>query len=183
MNKFEESTIYQDVKKFKFPRYSEITDIGLYLDQVIKVLETILSPILGDNEKEKWISIAMISNYYKLGIISKPENKRYGRDHIVYLVFICISKMVLPLSNIKEFISIQQEAFTLPVAYDYFCTEFENILNEVFGEGKSFVDSGKTNSTEAKIVRSFAFAVAHKIYLGRYLEFIELKATIGPLDQ
>ncbi len=173
MKNFEKSTVYSEIKNFRFPRYNEITDIGLYLDQLISVVETALTPLLGINTEDKWITASMISNYVKQGIIPKPENKRYGREQLAYLIFICTCKTVLPLAHISEFFNLQRDTFSLETSYDYFCNEFENILMEVFGEGKVFTDSGKTHSTEAKIVRASAFAVAHKIYLNKYIEFIK----------
>lgn len=170
--KFEQSKQYKDIKDFKFPRYMEITDIGLYLEQVFQIVEEILVPLFGDNEEEKWFTTAMVSNYVKQGILEKPENKKYNRERIAYLIFICTCKMVLPLADIKRFIGVQKTIEDIEVSYNFFCDEFETVLKQVFSEGDTYADEVKSKKSEAKIIKAISFAVAHKIYLNKYLEFL-----------
>lgn len=171
--KFEESVAYRKIKEFRFPRYKELPSMDLYLEQLVEVLNNIFIALYDDEKDEDFITNAMVSNYVKKGIIDKPVNKKYNKEQIAYLVFICIYKQVLPLSKLKDLIELQKNTYILEVAYDYFCTEFENILREVFDGGNTYSDSSKSGTREANIVRSIAFSVAHKIYINKYLEFIK----------
>lgn len=170
---FEESAGYKQIKEFKFPRYAELPDMELYLEQLVEVVNKIFKSLYENEGDENFITTAMVSNYVKKGIVERPVNKKYGKEKIAYLIFICIYKQVLPLSELKALIELQKGTCSLEMAYDYFCTEFENILREVFDGGDSYTDSSKSGSREAKIVRSVAFSVAHKVYINKYLEFIK----------
>ncbi len=173
---FEQSDKYNEIRDFAFPKYNEITDIGLYLEQVCKIVEKSLEPLFGTNDTEKWLTPAMISNYVKQGVIEKPENKKYDRDRIAYLIFVCTCKMVLSLSDLKRFIGVQKSVENLELSYNFFCEEFETVLKHVFsekyGNGENFEDI-KSKKNEAKIIRAISYSVAHKIYLKKYVEFLK----------
>ena len=55
--------------------------------------------------------------------------------------------------------------YTVPVAYDYFCDEMENILHYRFGLKDSIDDVGVTSSLEKEMLRSAITAVSHIVYL------------------
>ena len=84
--------IGQSVQDFRLPRYQEIPDVGLYLEQATKYICRYLSPIL-----ETPLTASMISNYVKRGLLSSPVKKQYSRDQVAYLFFIAVAKNVLSL--------------------------------------------------------------------------------------
>ena len=51
------------ISEFRMPRYREIPDVGLYLDQTVKYMNRYLAP-LGCME----ITTSMVSNYVRRGI-------------------------------------------------------------------------------------------------------------------
>ena len=51
------------------------------------------------------------------------------------------------------------------MAYDYFCTELENILYFRFGVKDTVEDVGVTNSTIKEMLRSAVVAVSYIIHL------------------
>lgn len=115
LDKNRDYTIETDFKKNckvlvqnKLPKWEELPDIGLYMDQLVKLLDKYLSIYNEDNE-DKLITRAMINNYVKNGLIPKPEKKLYGRDHIAYLLVIGLLKPILSISNIKEILKCQNE--------------------------------------------------------------------------
>ena len=59
----------------RLPRYREIPDVGLYLEQVTKYVSDSLAP-LGQGT----VTGSMVSNYVKKGLIRNPVKKQYGRD-------------------------------------------------------------------------------------------------------
>ena len=80
--------IGQSVQSFRLPRYSEIPNVGLYLEQAAKYMGEYLAP-LG----EYALTPSMISNYVKKGLIGSPVKKQYSRDQIAYLFFIAVAPL------------------------------------------------------------------------------------------
>lgn len=153
------------IEGFRLPRYKEIPAVGLYLDQTAKYINGYLQP-LGCME----ITTSMISNYVKQGLISKPIGKQYYVDHIAHLIFITIAKSVLSMENIALLFKFQKKVYTDQVAYDYFCSELENMLYFIFGLKDNVDNIGSTASTEKETLRSLIIAVANIIYLSHSFE-------------
>ena len=116
------------IEGFRLPRYTQIPDVGLYLEQVVRYVNTHLAP-LGEPE----LTSSMVSNYVKQGLISSPIKKSYTAEHLARLLFIAVVKPIVPLEGLRMMFSIQGDNYTLPTAYDYFCDEFENMLGAAFG--------------------------------------------------
>ncbi len=155
------------IAKFHLPRYHEVPNMGLYLEQTTRYINSVLEP-LGYIE----ITNSMISNYVKKGLVASPVKKQYDANQIVHLIAITILKNVVSLENISELFSRQVKVYTDEVAYDYFCQELENILQFQFGLKESVDDVGITSSFEKKMLRSAIIAVSHMIYLNSCFEMI-----------
>ena len=76
----------------RLPRYRDIPDVGLYLEQVTRYVSDSLEP-LGQGE----LTGSMVSNYVKKGILASPVRKQYGREQIAHLIYISVVKSVLPM--------------------------------------------------------------------------------------
>lgn len=152
--------ISQSIQDFHLPRYNQIPNVGLYLDQVTKYICEYLAPL-----QENAITGSMISNYVKKGLLSNPVKKQYSRDQIAYLMFIALAKSVLSLDSLTLLIRLQQRTYSTERAYEYLCNEFENILQHVFGL-KQEIDTVGIDSTDEKfMLRATIITIAHKIYL------------------
>ena len=159
--------VSQSVKDFHFPRYNEIPNVGLYLEQATKYVGEYLAP-LG----EYTLTPSMISNYVKKGLIANPVKKQYGREQIAYLFFIAIAKSVLSLDALTGFIKVQQNSYTLPKAYDYFCEQFEQLLRFTFELQDTIEIVGEDNTTEKRLLFTCIVAAVQKVYLEKCLEAI-----------
>ena len=157
--------IGQSVQGFRLPRYQEIPDVGLYLEQATKYICRYLSPIL-----ETPLTASMISNYVKRGLLSNPVKKQYSRDQIAYLIFIAICKSVLSLDALSTFLKIQQDTYTVQRAYDYFVREFESLLLFTFDLTDTAEMFPDTNSDEKRLISTCIIAAVQKVYLEKYLE-------------
>ena len=115
------------VRAYHLPRWDELPDIELYMDQVITLIERYLTPLMGETN-DKIITSAMINNYVKLNIMPKPTKKRYERIHLAHLIAITILKQILLIPNVKEGIFLQSKICSIPEAYDIFCEEQERAL-------------------------------------------------------
>lgn len=150
------------------PRYKELPDIELYSDQVISYLNKQLASVLQSNECA--LTTAMINNYVKQGLIIPTNKKKYSKDHLAYLLLVCIFKQVYTIGEILEMIKIQEKNFSVQVAYDYFCTELENAIKGTFNNQIDVLDTTSTNKEERLLVRSTVLAYAHILYVRKYIE-------------
>lgn len=182
MNEHIQSKMADPTRDFHLPRYQEIPDVGLYLEQTAKYIDSYLSPL-----EDISITGSMISNYVKKKIINNPVKKQYGRDQIASLIFIAIAKSVLSLDNIHMMFEIQRQTYDNATAYNYFCSEFELILHHVFESDQADAKTGATHnvkkehgtfSNEKTMLRNMIITVAHKIYLDRYFSLLRDEDTI-----
>ena len=159
--------IADSIKDFRLPRYREIPDVGLYLDQATKYVGGYLAP-LG----EYTLTPSMISNYVKKGLIASPVKKQYGREQIAYLFFIAVAKSVLSLDALTRFIRLQQKTYDLPKAYDYFVEEMENLLMYTFELKERAEAVGEDNTDEKRLLYTCILAAVRKVYLEKCLDAI-----------
>lgn len=148
------------IQKFHLPRYNEIPNVGLFLEQTTKYISDILMPLHSIT-----ITSSMISNYVKKKLIPNPVKKQYDRDQVAYLIFIAVAKSVLSLENVQTIIDLQKRSYENKRAYDYFCRVFEDFLFYVFELSESLNDDGRHDTREAILLRNTIIAVVHKIYL------------------
>ena len=153
------------VEQFRLPRYEEIPDVGLYLDQVAKYVSGYCAPLLGDG-----LTPAMISNYVKKGLIVSPVKKQYSREQIAYLMFIAAAKSVLTLGQLQCMMDMQKQSYQSATAYNYFCRELENVLLFVFGVKETIEVVGESVSDEKEMLRTAIIALAHRAYLEQYFK-------------
>ena len=161
-------TIIEEIMQFQMPRYAELPRINLYLEQIIDEVIYVLGPIFGNNE-DKWITRTMVGNYVKQGLIPRPDGKKYGKEHIAYLIYISIAKQVLSIGEIKHLVEIQQASYPIELAYDYLCSEFENALHSVFRRETVAPPTFQSADVEANVFRSTVIAVAYSIYTRKML--------------
>ena len=130
-------------RDYRMPRYKEIPNVGLYLEQTVKYINECLAPI------EISITPSMLSNYVKKGYIDRPIKKQYYADQIAYAIYIVIIKQVLSMDNIASLFVLQKATYTLPI--------FEN-------KEEPMKDMGDI-PFEKKMLHSVIVAVSHIIYL------------------
>ena len=177
------------IEEFRLPRYNEIPNVGLYLDQVTKYIDDYLKQIgdatdetdetseagtgvgagaKADKKAKDYTPIltsSMISNYVKKKIIDNPIKKQYYRDQIAYLFFIALAKSVLSLEDIRLMIHLQKMTYSGEKAYNYFVNELENTLKMVFRGETHYRELGEDKSKEKIMLRNTVVAISHKVYL------------------
>ena len=163
MEQARETQILEQIRSFALPHYTEIPNVGLYLEQTVKYLSEYLS-VLGDYA----LTGSMISNYVKKGLVDNPVKKQYDRDQIGYLMFIALAKSVLSMEDIGLLIRLQKDTYPPEMAYEYFRVEMENVLQYVFGLKPELKNVGNDRTDAKKLLRNTIIAVAHKVYLTKY---------------
>ena len=161
--------LLETASRFTLPRYDDIPDVGLFLDQVAryaaKYTDAVsLPPLTG----------SMISNYVKKKVISNPVKKLYGRDQIAYLLFIAFAKGVLQMEDLACLIARQQELSTVKEAYEAFREQMSYCIHAAMG-----ADSLEIPQAPAFDPRGILKAISTASAQGIYLELC-LKAMRSP---
>ena len=107
---------------YRLPRWAELPDLELYMDQVLALMERYLGAYPGADRKG--LTASMVNNYVKLGVMPPPVNKRYSREHLAYLIGICLLKPSLPIAAIQRLFRSEKERNTA-ASYDVLCALFE----------------------------------------------------------
>lgn len=160
--------VANSVCDFKLPKYNELPNVGLYLEQTVLYINQYITP-LGCAP----ITGSMISNYVKKDVIPGPKKKQYYNEQIAHLMVIAITKNVLSLENIQKLFHMQKGVYTDQIAYDYFCLELENTLLHIFGVHDEIKKIGVTNSHLKTMLHGVIIAVSHMIYLQHCFDAIE----------
>ena len=105
------------------PRWRELPDLELYMDQVLALTERYLSACPGLDSRA--LTAAMVNNYVKLGVLPAPLRKRYTRPQLARLLVICVLKPVLPIASIKKLLEEGLRESTEEAFYDGFCARYE----------------------------------------------------------
>ena len=153
------------VQDFNLPAYEQIPDIGLYLEQTVRYVNSFYTAF-----PDMQLTISMISNYVKKKLIASPVKKQYHREQIAQLLFIAAAKQSVSIDNLNLMMQLQQATYPTDVAYEYFRRELKNMLSYVFELKDLPQDMTTTPQTEQKtMLRNAVIAIAHKIYLDQYL--------------
>lgn len=173
MEKMMKDQLRTAIAGFRLPRYHEIPDVGLYLEQVTKYITDCLAPLT-----DAGITGSMVSNYVKRGLLDNPVKKQYDRDQIAYLIYIAVVKNVLSMDEIRLTVSVQKKTYSPQVAYDYFCSELINVLEYIFGEKEELEVIGVENTGEKIMLRNTIITAAHKIYLDKLFAALQDRENV-----
>ena len=91
---------------FQLPEWEAIPDFGLYMDQIIGLLTEYLDYLPPEIKSDRIITAATINNYVRMKIMPEPQNKKYYRVHIAYLIMICTLKQSLNIAMIQKIIPL-----------------------------------------------------------------------------
>ena len=100
---------------FSYPKWEDIPNIDLYLDQVLLYVNQVCAPISPD--KDKGLTASMVNNYVKHGYLTKPDKKKYQRKQIARLIAITTLKSVQEIAQTLNTLQTQASSDQL---YDAF---------------------------------------------------------------
>lgn len=135
MNELKEYQRWQDnLSRVRFPRWKELPTLGLYVDQVVAIVNEQLSH-LGIEPLTK----SMVNNYVKKKVIQAPIKKKYAVNQLVDLLLIGLLKSNFSLDDIRAGIA-QVTINSYPqAAYDRFVVILNALLaGTEIPEDKSF---------------------------------------------
>lgn len=163
----------EQTEQFRLPRWNELPELELYMDQVVVLMERNLAGLFC--EKKTVITPAMVNNYVKLRLMPKPVKKKYGRRHLAYLIVITLLKELFPIAEIQLAIQMQtMQEGSGEAAYNLFCAEIEHALATAMAEmqGKPQPESDPAQPSNRLLrmaARAFACRIAatHEVVLHR----------------
>ena len=103
---------------FSYPKWEDIPNIDLYLDQVLLYVNQVCAPISPD--KDKGLTASMVNNYVKHGYLTKPDKKKYQRRQIARLIAITTLKSVFSIQEIAQTLNSLQTQASSDQLYDAF---------------------------------------------------------------
>lgn len=103
---------------FSYPKWEEIPNIDLYLDQVLLYVNQVCSTV--SVEKEKGLTASMVNNYVKHGYLAKPDKKKYQRQQIARLIAITTLKSVFSIQEIAQTLNTLQTQTSSEQLYNAF---------------------------------------------------------------
>ena len=103
---------------FSYPKWEDIPNIDLYLDQVLLYVNQVCAPISPD--KDKGLTASMVNNYVKHGYLTKPDKKKYQRKQIARLIAITTLKSVFSIQEIAQTLNTLQSQASSDQLYDAF---------------------------------------------------------------
>lgn len=175
------------IRAFHLPRFEELPDVDLYMDQLLTYIDGHLRPLVAADEK--LLTSSMVNNYVKQRIIPMPERKRYGRMHIAYLIVICLAKRTFSVADIQKLLAAQESTHAKDRAYNFFCTALEESLRAMFcaeihakklsswdviePDGFAFslnVKNAQALTPERRLAIACATSAANKIYVEKCFE-------------
>ena len=115
--------IFSIFGQIRLPRWAELPDLELYMDQVLGLIQRYLGSYPGFDDKG--LTASMVNNYVKLGIMPAPVRKKYTRLHLAYLIVICLLKSSVPIAGVQKMIAAELAHSDAETAYDRFCALFE----------------------------------------------------------
>ena len=151
----------QEIQALELPAWEILPDIGLYMDQVVTLMDRTFSPALPKGEMTK----SMVNNYVKSKIVDAPVNKKYPRLSVAMLVVVCILKNCYATEEIGKLIRLGISLQDTQITYNRFCEAIENAVRLVF-DGEIHVREEALPGRDNKyLMENFALSFASKLYV------------------
>ena len=154
------------------PKWNELPNVDLYLDQIVTYINKTLSELLfltqntdknnKDKKENQILTKTMINNYVKNNLIDAPIKKKYSKVQCAKIFVICILKQVYSMSDIARLIDIALEDTTVENAYNSFCDHFKQAL--ICAYNKTEFGDDKTGNEKKYLLKTVLLSCCYKIY-------------------
>lgn len=145
------------------PRWSDLPSIGLYMDQVL----SLINPYFQENYGGSYsLTSTMVNNYVKVGVIPSPVKRRYNRESIARLFVIITLKSLFNVNEISQLIEALAEGHELSEGYDLYCDTLERAIASTYEDSTSHV---KPDDDYLRVLEDTAIAAAYQLIVKRRL--------------
>lgn len=138
-----------ELKEYSAAEWDRMPEIYLYMDQVMTYMEKQLS--LFERSDSPLLTSSMINNYVKDGVLSRPERKKYSREHLAMLTVICMLKQVLSIQDLSWLIKTLMKDARPDEVYDRFRVAQSAALKEVSARVEAAAPQGNAELTRLAI--------------------------------
>lgn len=161
----------KNIATISFPRWKELPTLGLYVDQVV----TVVNEQLANLEVEP-LTKSMVNNYVKKKVIQAPVKKKYAVNQLVDLLVISFFKTSFAIDDIRKAIA-QVTINAYPQrAYDSFVEILEARLKDQPVPEELEFDSADKQLMESAIEAVLAHLKADHLLAGMQAD--EQPATV-----
>ena len=130
----------KDIETLRLPRYEDLSNIPLYLDQILEYINDALGTLFVFDESI--LTQAMINNYVKQKAVPAPIKKRYDKEHMVYIIAITILKQIMNIQYITKGSEVILSTYGVEDGYNMFIDYVEEsmrfTLGEIYGSKRQF---------------------------------------------
>lgn len=155
-------------REYHCPRWRELPDIPLYMDQVVEIIRKVLD-IFSDGT-EPVITASMINNYVRQKLIDPLVNKKYVKDHVSELIVISLFKRSFSMQEIKSVIRAIIDEYGMEEGYDLFCTELEEFMRTSFASDDSDITIARKGESTEVVMRLGLTALFSKLMVQNRME-------------
>ncbi|MBE7092143.1 MAG: DUF1836 domain-containing protein [Clostridiales bacterium] len=121
------------VEAHTLPRWDQLPDFELYMDQVISLMQKYLEPYILTEDA---LTPSMINNYVKMEALPAPIKKRYSKEHISRLIIICLMKRQFAIPTISSIINAESVNNDIISFYNYVVEQYEIASKKALNELK-----------------------------------------------
>lgn len=132
---------------FSPPEWDRLPEIYLYMDQVLSYMDKQLE-LFERNPEEPLLTSSMVNNYVKAGVLPRPEQKKYSREHLTLLTLICLMKSVLSIPDIASLIQSRLKEHSEKELYAAFSSAQNRALQEVCQRVREQNEKGEDSLTQ-----------------------------------
>lgn len=165
------NTIKQKLETFECPKWEQLPDFDVYMDQVIFFINDRLSPLffMEEAKTDKVITSNMVNNYVKNSIVHPPVKKHYKQYHLAYLIAVCILKKCYSLNEIQNMIEIEKnlekQEISIGMIYNSFSDCFDHYLHQIMNYGLVKEEFKPTHmNAESQLMISVVKTVVYKMF-------------------
>ena len=163
------------ITDYHLPEWDSIPNFGLYMDQVIVLLEQYLSFIPSPvGTKEHFVTSSTINHYVRLKIMPAPVKRKYHRVHIAYLIMILTMKQSLSISDVQKVIPPNSSEEEVRAVYENYSEKFRRLalfFNQQVQSGAEGIHAPGQNSDnavellviESALIAGFSKILAEKL--------------------
>lgn len=141
------------MEKFDLPKWEQLPQLELYMDQVIILLKQYLAP-LHHGDEDKAVTASIINNYVRMKVVPAPVKKKYSRVHIASLIMICTLKQSLSISCIQRMLPPEQNEDEIAKLYNDFVQQYHVVQNVFIEQAKNGESIFFSNSTDTLLTSS-----------------------------
>lgn len=140
----------KEIRTSSAMEWNRLPEIYLYMDQVLTFMNKQLR-LYAREDGEALLTSSMINNYVKVGVLPRPEQKKYSRDHLAVLLVICMLKQVLSIQDIDSLIRTLLRDASRCEMYNRFCEAQSAAMQEVCDRVDKAAPQGEAELTRLAI--------------------------------